>query len=354
MTRSRPKGHQTHKRGAEEDSPNSRRSKRRAAGDGSGTAASTTSASTLSAEELFKLKNAGEFDDAQQDKDNHVAIKDEPTGDNNQQLPSTAGPSTAPIHHARSPSVHTPAGNMFGDHSTQVANREIVLDTLLSQEFNTEMTRHAVQQILQDAGASAGSGNELGIAYIEARIARLQQKGIPSSRLSEVVHLFQTGLRYHLDEFSSRIDSIGAVSTPPTVFSAGTTRQLFDQDKQLRPDSDTSVKSSRCGTMATKLAQKATVDNVRTPLAAFQASHLQSDSSDSGSDDGNDGNTKGNRRKGKRYNSKYLTDDDEDYRDDLDRERSELTEEERSMLVFCPADSLCLCLLTHSSRSEYL
>jgi hypothetical protein len=181
MTRSKPKGRQTHNRGAEEDSSNSRRSKRRAAEHGSEAATLAQQVATPSAEELFKLRNAGEFDDAGQVKDNHVEIKDEPAGDINQELPPTAGPSNVAIHHARSPSVHTPARNVLGDQSTQAADRENVLDTLLSQDFNAEMTRHAVQQILQDARESAGSDNELGVAYVEARCRICRSSDLPTA-----------------------------------------------------------------------------------------------------------------------------------------------------------------------------
>jgi hypothetical protein len=167
MTRSKPKGRQTHKRGAEEDSSNSRRSKRRAAEHGSEAAALAQQVATPS--------------DAGQVKDNHMEIKDEPAGDINQELPPTAGPSNVAIHHARSPSVHTPARNVLGDQSTQAADRENVLDTLLSQDFNAEMTRHAVQQILQDARESAGSDNELGVAYVEARCRICRSSDLPTA-----------------------------------------------------------------------------------------------------------------------------------------------------------------------------
>lgn len=333
MTRTKPKGH---KRGAEGDSSDSRRNKRRAA-EHVPEAASATPAATLSAEELFKLKNAGEFDDVEQAKDNHVEIKDEPTGDSIHQLPSAAGPSIAAIQHAPSPSVQAPARNLLGDQSTQVVNREDLLDNLLSQDFDAKMTRYAVQQIL----------------HVEARIKRLQQKGIASSRLSEVVQLFQTGLRDHVDRLSSRIEAIGGVLKSPTVLPDDTTRHALGQDKYLRLRSESSVKRPERGTIAREITQKQVVNNPRTPLAAFEASYLQSDSSDSNSDACDDIDLESDRRKSKQYNSKYLTDDDEDYRDDLDGDRSELTEEERSMGFACPWYLLYSCLLTDSTRSEY-
>lgn len=332
MTRTKPKGHRVPKRGAEEDhldSPDSRRSKRRAA-DHASDAASVHPATTLSAEELFKVKNSSEFDDAEQDKDKHVEIKDEPTGDN-QQPPSTAGPSTSAIHHARSPSLHTPAPRLFGDQSTQVVNREDLLDNLLSQDFNTEMTGYAVQQILQDARGSADTGNELGLAHVEVRIDRLQQKGIASSRLREVIQLFQTGLRDQLHQVSSRIESIGSVPVQPAILSAGIDRHALGQDKHPRSQNDSSVKSPQRGTIMTKAASKPAAKESRTPLAAFKASHRQPDSSGSSSDDDDGDDDGGSRRMSKQ--SRYLTDDDDDYRDDLDGDPGELTEEERSMLV---------------------
>lgn len=333
MTRTKPKGHRVPKRGAEEDhldSPGGRRSKRRAA-DQASDAASAHPANTLSAEELFKVKNSGEFDDAEQDKDKHVEIKDEPTGDS-QQPPSTSGISTSATHHARSPPLHTAAPRLFGDQSTQIVNREDLLNNLLSQEFNTEMTRYAVQQILQDARESADTGNELGVAHVEARIDRLQQKGIASSRLSKVIQLFQTGLRDQLHQLSSRIESIGSVSIQPALLSAGTGRHALDQDKHSRSHNDSSVKSPRRGRIVTKAASRPATKNSRTPLAAFKASHRQPDSSGSSSDDDDGDNEAGSRRMSKQ--SRYLTDDDDDdYRDDLDGDPGELTEEERSMLV---------------------
>lgn len=354
MTRSKPKAHQTHKRGAEEDSPNSRRSKRRAAGDGSESAASVQSVATLSAEELFKLKNAAEFDDAKQVKDKLVEIKDEPAGDSNQQLSSIAGPSITTIHHVHSPSVHTLARNVFGDQTTQVADRENVLDTLLSQDFNTDMTRHAVQQILQDARESAGSDNELGVVYVEARISRLQQMGIPASRLSEVVHLFQSGLRDLLDQLSSRIESIGEVSTPRTTISAGTRRHAPDQGRHLRVDNNSSVKRTRGDTSRAEAAQKPAAKNRHTQLAAFEAAHRHSDSSDSSSSDDRGDDDKADRTKSKRSNSRYLANDDDDYMEDTNADRSDFTEEEKSMLMVFSVCSLCLCLLTLSDRSGHI
>jgi hypothetical protein len=354
MTRTKPKGHQAHKRGAEEDSTSSRRSKRRAAGDGSESTASVQSVATLSAEEQFKLKNAAEFDDAEQVKEKHVEIKDEPAGDSNPQPPSTAGPSTTAKHHVRSPSVHTPARNVFGDQTTQVADRENVLDTLLSQDFNTEMTRHAVQQILQDARESAGSDNELGVAYVEARIFRLQQMGIPSSRLSEVVHLFQSSLRGLLDQLSSRIESIGEVSTPRTTISAGTRRQAPDQGKHLRVDNHRSVKRTHGDTSRAGAAQKPAAKNRHTQLAAFEAAHSHSDSSDSSSSDDQGDDDKADRTRSKLSNSRYLANDDDDYMEDTNADRSDFTEEEKSMLIVSSVCSLCLCLLTLSDRSGHI
>lgn len=339
MTRTKPKGHRVPKRGAEEDhldAPDGRRSKRRAA-DHAPDAASADPATILSVEELFKVKNSGEFDDAEQDKDKHVEIKDEPNGDN-QQPPSTAGPSTSATQHALPPSLHTPAPKLFGDQSTQIVNREDLLDNLLSQDFNTEMTGYAVQQILQDARESADTGNELGVAHVEARIERLQQKGIASSRLSEVIQLFQTGLRDQVHQLSSRIESIGSVSIQLAVLSAGTDRHALDQDKHSRSHNDSSVKSPQRGTIAIKAVSKPAAKDSRTPLAAFKASHRQPDSSDFSSDDDDGDNDGGSRIMSKQ--SRYLTDDDDDYRDGLDGDSGELTEEERSMLVVF---LMCIC-----------
>ena len=199
MTRTKSKGYRAPKRGAEEDhldSPDGRRSKRGLADDGL-EAASASPTAALSAEELFKLRNSGEFDINDEEKDKHVEVKDEPTGGSGhtshapKQLPSITVPPTAPGHHARSPSGHSPARNVFGDHSEQIINREDLLDNLLFQDFSTEMTGYAVQQILQDAKQSADTGNELGVADVEARIDRLQQKGITSHRLDEAVRLFK-------------------------------------------------------------------------------------------------------------------------------------------------------------------
>ena len=76
--RTKSKVYRAPKRGAEEDhldSPDSRRSKRGLADDGlEGASASPTAA--LSAEELFKLKNSGEFDINDEEKDKHVEVKD--------------------------------------------------------------------------------------------------------------------------------------------------------------------------------------------------------------------------------------------------------------------------------------
>lgn len=343
MTRTKSKGYRALKRGAEEDhldSPDSRRSKRRLADDGL-EAASAGPTAAISAEELFKLKNSGEFDINNEEKNKHVEVKDEPTGDSGQpshapkQLSSITVPPSTPAHHARSPSVHPPARNVFGDHSKQIVNREDLHDNLLSQNFSTEMTRYAVQQILQDAKESAGTGNELGVAYVEARIDRLQQKGIAPARLDEVVQLFQTSLRDDLDQLSSRIESIGGISTPPNTSSAGTTPHAPDQDKHLRVNSDSPVKRPQRGTIVAKAAQKPAVNSPRTQLAAFEASHPQSDSSDSSSNDDDDDN-EGNRGKSKECNSRYLADDHDNYRDDSVGDRSELTEERRSMLDAYP------------------
>ena len=360
MTRTKSMEYRAPKRVAEEDhldSPDSRRSKKRLADDGL-EAASAGPTAAISAEELFKLKNSGEFDINDEGKNKHVEVKDEPTGDSGKpshapkQLSSIAVPPTTPAHHARSPSVHPPARNVFGDHSTQIVNREDLLDNLLSQNFSTEMTRYAVQQILQDAKESAGTGNELGVAYVEARIDRLQQKGIASARLDEVVQLFQTSLRDDVDQLSSRIESIGGISTPPKTSSAGTTPHAPDQDRHSRVNSNSSAKRPQRDTIVAKAAQKPAVDSPRTQLAAFAASHPQSDSSDSSSNDDDDDN-EGNCGKSKECNSRYLADDHDNYRDDLDGDRSELTEEERSMLVAYPFYSAHLRLLIHSTRSEH-
>lgn len=83
MTRTKSKGYRAPKRGAEEDhldSSDSRRSKRRLAYDGL-EAASESPTVALSAEELFKLKNSGEFDINDEEKNKHVEVKDEPAGD---------------------------------------------------------------------------------------------------------------------------------------------------------------------------------------------------------------------------------------------------------------------------------
>jgi len=348
---------QTWRRRNHLDSPDSRRSKRRLADDGlEATSASPTA--SLSAEELFKLKNSGEFDINDEEKDKHVEVKDEPTGDSGQtshapkQLSSMTVPPTAPAHHARSLSVHSPVRTVFGDHSTQIVNREDLLDNLLSQNFSTEMTGYAVQQILQDAKESTGAGNELGVACVEVRINRLQQKGVASARLDEVVQLFQKSLRDDLVQLSSRIESIGGISTPPNTSSAGTTPHAPDEDKHLRVHSNSSAKRPQRDTIVAKAAQKPAVNRPRTQLAAFEASHPQSDSSDSSSND-DDNDNEGNCGKSKECNSRDLADDDDNYRDDLDGDRSELTEEERSMLVAYPFYSAFLDLLTHSTRSEY-
>jgi hypothetical protein len=344
MSPKKPKGDRAPKRGLEEHPPNSRRSKRRAKERGS-EAASATSAATLSAEELFKLKHADEFDDARSEiQDPHVEIKEEPTGDGNvashaaERLTSVAVPTVAVTQQARSPSVSSPARNFVGVQSSQAIDRENVLDTLLSQEFNTEMTRHAVQQILHDARESVGSGNELGVAYVEARIDRLQQKGITSSRLDEVVQLFQSGFRDLLDQLSSRIQSIGGVSTPRTTILASAARRSVDRDKSPRVYSQSSAKRTERGTRTTKFAQKTAANNPHSQLAAFEASHIQSDSSESSSNDDDGGGTYGSRRKSKKYDSRYLANDD-DYRDDIEGDRSEFAKKERSMLISRSLDS---------------
>lgn len=342
MTRINPKGHQrhqAHKRGAEEDHLDSldiRRSKKRLANDGS-EVASTNPAAGLSLEEMFKLKNSGEFDINDAEQDTQVEVKDEPVEESDpppqapEQLPSTADPSTAPVLHARSLSGHTPARNVSGDQSAQIVSREDLLDNLLSQDFDIEMTGHAVQQILQDARRSAGTGNELGVAYVEARIDRLQQKGIASSRLAEVIQLFRTSLQDDLDQLSSRIQSMGGVSMPPNLSSTGTTRLAPDQDKHLRVQSNPSAKRPPRVTALTKPAQQAAVNNLRTQFAAFEASHGQSESSDSSSNDGDDNER--DYRTSKQISTNCLADDDDYYRDDLDGDRNECTEEERSTLV---------------------
>jgi hypothetical protein len=91
--------------------------------------------------------------------------------------------------------------------------------------------------------SSVSHMSKLGVAYVEARIYRLQQMGIPPSRPSEVVHLFQTGLQDLLDQSSSRIESIGDVSTPRTTFSTGIRRYRPDQGKDSRVRNDSSVQA---------------------------------------------------------------------------------------------------------------
>lgn len=235
-----------------------------------------------------------------------------------------------------------------------MADRENVLDTLLSQDFNTEMTRHAVQQILQDARESAGSDNELGVAYVETRISRLQQMGIPSSRLSEVVHIFQSGLRGLLDQLSSRIECIGEVSTPRTTISDGIRRYSPCQGKHLRVDNNSSFKRTHGHTSRAEATQKPAGKDRHAQLAAFEASHRQSDSSDSSSSDDQGDDDKADRTKSKRSNSRYLANDDDDYMEETNGDRSDFTEEEKSMLIVSSVCSLCLCLLTLSDRSGYI
>ena len=113
------------------------------------------------------------------------------------------------------------------------------------------------------------------------------------------------------------------------------------------------MKRPQRGTLVIEAAQKPPDKHSRTPLAAFKASHRQSDSSGSSSSDDDGDNDEGRHRTSKQRISKYLTDDDDDYRDDLDGDRSDLTEEERSMLAVCPMYASHPCLLTHSTRSGY-
>ena len=217
MTRSHPR-HRTLKRGAEEDrldSPKTRRSKRRATGAGQSSARSGTT-TALSQEELFKLRNAAEFDDYNTEAlSKEVEVKDEPTDTpsrpaNCTQSLATRRDAATMVRREVRPSPTTSSAYVVpGAAVTDASDRDSILDTLLSQTFNPEMTHYVVRQILQDAQDYAGRGNEFGIAHIEAQIERLQRKGTPPSRLAEVVKLFQQGLRDLSNKFRSRISTVG-------------------------------------------------------------------------------------------------------------------------------------------------
>jgi hypothetical protein len=271
----------------------------------------------LSQEELFKLRNAAEFDDCNTETlSKEAQVKDEPTGSPSR--PTCGTQSLATSHNVAAPgprnlrsspatsTAHAVSGAAF----TDVNDRDNVLDTLLSQTFNPKMTKYVIEQILQDAQNSAGRGNEFGIAYIEAQIQRLQKKGTTPSRLAEVIELFQRGLRDLSNKFHSRISSVGGQvvrlepSKPKDAPSGNSEHPSEHHVRQQRGNiperSSTRIRSSP--------VEVASVSQRN--LAAFEATHGQSDSSASSSDEEEDTPSK--------RISRYLDNDNEEYQVDED------------------------------------
>jgi len=309
----KPKGHRAAKRSAEEhaDSPSSRCSKRRAAGC---LPIPAETAVALSQEEQFKLRNAVEFDECNTEADSkEVGVKDEPTD-----TPSHLANGTQPLatrliatitvpRNVRS-SFATSSDAVPGAASTDANDRDTVLDTLLSQAFNPEMTQYVVRQILQDAQDSAGRGNEFGIAYVEAQIERLQRKGTPLSRLAEVIQLFQRGLRDLSNNFRSRISSIGGQAVRPESSEQKGAPSLGDE---LRRKHHVRQRHSKIPERESTRLQASLVEvasGSQGNLAAFEATHGQSDNSTTSSEE--EGETPSKKI------SKYLDDDNEEYQVD--------------------------------------
>lgn len=316
MTRTNPKGHQASKRSAEGGYPGSRRSKRNAAAHGQ-LSASAESAVALSQEELFKLRNAAEFDDCNTETlSKEAQVKDEPTGSPSRPTRGTQSLANSPKAVApeprivrsspATPTAHADSGAAF----TDVNDRHNVLDALLSSTFNLEMTTYVVEQILQDAQDSAGRGNEFGIAYIEAQIERLQRKGTSPSCVDEVIQLFQRGLRDLSDKFHSRISSVGGQAVrldpfkpkdAPSVIREHQSGHHVQQQHGTIPErSSTRLQSS--------LIEVASISQRN--FAAFEATHGQSDGSASSSDEEED--TPSHKI------SRYLDNDNEEYHVDGD------------------------------------
>lgn len=353
------------RRAAEENHEDSRGSKRRAGKSEPGAILADYTV-TLSAEELFKLKHAGEFDEVDSEwSDEHIEIKDEPTENNTLQsetrtlIAAPAGSVAAVVRQARSPAASSSAQDVLKKETAQVTDRDNILDTLLSQDFNKKMTRHAVRQVLRDARDAAGYGNEFGVAHVEARIDRLRQTGIPPSRLKEVVLLFRRGLQKLLRPLQSRIDSIGGdlALTSPTIFPTETAEHTPDRDKHAQLQIGPSASRPQRGTSRSKATHHPIANSPRAQLAAFEAAHHQSDTSDSGDTD----NDESSNRESRQRTSRYMANDDDDYKEvrsqpdnENDGDRSELTDDERSMLGY-PLDVLLpLCLLMFSTYSEHL
>jgi hypothetical protein len=300
------------KRGAEEHTASSRRTKRRAAGYGL-ISTPVEAVAPLSEEELFKLRNAAEFDVPSK----QVEVKDEPTdtlaqSSNTTRLPAVRhGPGTAVALCGRSSQAMSSAHAASSQESTNTNDREAVLDTLLFQTFTPEMTQHVVQQILQDDQDSACRGNEFGIAYIEARIERLQRRGNPPSRLAEVIQLFQQGLRDLSNRFRSRINSVGGNSVlsdssgpghAPIRVGEAPGEQHVGQHHDI--PYGPYARPQATGTKVVSVSRK--------HLAMFEAAHCQSDSSTSTDEEAEDTPSKNV--------SRYLDVDNEEYRADADED----------------------------------
>lgn len=289
MSPKKSKDNRTPKRRADQITPNSRRSKRRATGDGSSALPDTAVA--LSQEESFKLRNAAEFDDCNTEAlSNVVEVKDEP-GDtasrpiNGTQVWATRhNAATTVLTNLRPSPATSSAYAVPGAAFTDASDRDSILDTLLSQSFNPEMTQYVVKQILQDAQDSAGRGNEFGIAYIEAQIERLQRKVTSPSRLAEVVQLFQRGLRDVSNKFHSRISSVGGQTVrleSPEQKAELIVTGTHQSGHHVPQHRDETPRQSSPRLRASPFG----IASVSQRLAAFEATHGQSGSSISSSED---------------------------------------------------------------------
>lgn len=334
MAKSTPKSSPA-KRKAKDSTPNTRSSKRRAASSKDFFAA-TESTTALSEEDSFRRRNAAEFGEG--------PIKVEEADSNTSCAPldvAVSGGPPSPVVRLSAPCEVEDARRTDAIHgsASEHDDREDVLNAILMKNFNEDLTRYAVNQLLQDARGSAGQTTDFGITHVEALVGRLKRKGIPQSRLAELLDLLKEGLRRPVAEFFSRVDSLGTMLLPPSpVVSEPALVAVRTRSATPRQELGDRSKIGPSKTLYVEVAPTS-----KDVLAKFEVAHSPSESSASSSDD-EDHQILGSHR-----GSKYQDDDDEEYQDDNDRtgNLSDHTEGE-SGTTLLPLSNMALHTLTYA------
>lgn len=296
MPKSTPTKSTSSKRKARDRTPGSRFSRRQVTNDFA-LVTPTDSTVTQSEEEAFRRRNAAEFGEV------FVKVEDETDAVDvaPSEAPRVVANRTASLPAARD--VHQTAASR--DSALEHDDRQSILDSILIEWPNAEMTQHAVNQVLQDARNSAGFGTDFGITHVEDCINRLKRKSIAKTRLAELVGLLQKGLQEHFTQFRARVESLGRAQSSPSLLSE--TPQA-DTDKHHATEVMTMYPKPKPGSSQALYVEVAPTS--KEELAKIEASRCSSDGNSASSSDEDQDVSRSSQK-----NSTYQDDDDEEYRD---------------------------------------